>query len=571
MTFRTVTLTAVAALSLGMAASQAQAQAQTITVPLNEPGTAAPAQTGPGTVVTRGSDGATTVDTVGGVAAGSAPAVPANDAAAPAAPAATDTSAAPETTQTPGATGGVAATGPGAAPATGSIADPNATSAEADPSAEAASPSGMTGGATVESGAGNVVSGTTDAPATDGVTSTGVPAAQPQQPAVTDAATTEKTGGDVSDNESTPRPTAEGTTPAPQSSDAEATSTARSGTAAPDGAPATPTPTQSAGEPPAAPKEGLPASATEEQVTAPVPVGTEEGEAVVEDAPAPAASDAAAPEGAADTPADGQDHAAAPEGADAHAAEGAPAAAHAAHVEDVDFSFEGPFGRFDQFQLQRGLQVYTEVCSACHGMKQVAIRSLSDEGGPGLPEDQVRAYAAQMTIMDAETGEERPRLPTDHFPTVTGLGMGPDLSLMAKARAGFHGPYGTGISQLMNGMGGPEYIHAILNGYTGEQKEEAGSVLYENTAFASGWIAMPPPLQADQVAFADGAPADVDSMSMDVTSFLMWAAEPHLMDRKQVGFISVLFLIVLTVLLYLTNKRLWWPLKHGRDRLNDGR
>lgn len=564
MTFRTVTLTAVAALSLGMAASQVQAQAQTITVPLNEPGTAAPAQTGPRTVVTRGSDGATTVDTVGGVAAGSAP-------AAPAAPAATDTSAAPETTQTPGATGGVAATGPGAAPATGSIADPNATSAEADPSAEAASPSGMTGGATVESGAGNVVSGTTDAPATDGVTSTGVPAAQPQQPAVTDAATTEKTGGDVSDNESTPRPTAEGTTPAPQSSDAEATSTARSGTAAPDGAPATPTPTQSAGEPPAAPKEGLPASATEEQVTAPVPVGTEEGEAVVEDAPAPAASDAAAPEGAADTPADGQDHAAAPEGADAHAAEGAPAAAHAAHVEDVDFSFEGPFGRFDQFQLQRGLQVYTEVCSACHGMKQVAIRSLSDEGGPGLPEDQVRAYAAQMTIMDAETGEERPRLPTDHFPTVTGLGMGPDLSLMAKARAGFHGPYGTGISQLMNGIGGPEYIHAILNGYTGEQKEEAGSVLYENTAFASGWIAMPPPLQADQVAFADGAPADVDSMSMDVTSFLMWAAEPHLMDRKQVGFISVLFLIVLTVLLYLTNKRLWWPLKHGRDRLNDGR
>ena len=564
MTFRTVTLTAVAALSLGMAASQVQAQAQTITVPLNEPGTAAPAQTGPRTVVTRGSDGATTVDTVGGVAAGSAP-------AAPAAPAATDTSAAPETTQTPGATGGVAATGPGAAPATGSIADPNATSAEADPSAEAASPSGMTGGATVESGAGNVVSGTTDAPATDGVTSTGVPAAQPQQPAVTDAATTEKTGGDVSDNESTPRPTAEGTTPAPQSSDAEATLTARSGTAAPDGAPATPTPTQSAGEPPAAPKEGLPASATEEQVTAPVPVGTEEGEAVVEDAPAPAASDAAAPEGAADTPADGQDHAAAPEGADAHAAEGAPAAAHAAHVEDVDFSFEGPFGRFDQFQLQRGLQVYTEVCSACHGMKQVAIRSLSDEGGPGLPEDQVRAYAAQMTIMDAETGEERPRLPTDHFPTVTGLGMGPDLSLMAKARAGFHGPYGTGISQLMNGIGGPEYIHAILNGYTGEQKEEAGSVLYENTAFASGWIAMPPPLQADQVAFADGAPADVDSMSMDVTSFLMWAAEPHLMDRKQVGFISVLFLIVLTVLLYLTNKRLWWPLKHGRDRLNDGR
>ena len=186
------------------------------------------------------------------------------------------------------------------------------------------------------------------------------------------------------------------------------------------------------------------------------------------------------------------------------------APAHAPHqvIHDVAYSFEGPFGKYDQFQLQRGLQVYTEVCAGCHGMKQVPLRTLHDAGGPGLPEDQVRAYAAAMSVMDPETGEERPRLPTDFFPTVSGDGMGPDLSLMAKARAGFHGPYGTGISQLMNGIGGPEYIHAILNGYTGEQKEEAGSVLYENTAFASGWIAMPPPLQADQVAFADGAPAD---------------------------------------------------------------
>ncbi len=565
MTFRTVTLTAVAALSLGMAASQSQAQTQTVTVPLNAPGTAAPAQTGPGTVVTRGSDGVTTVDTVGGV--------PADEVAAPA-------GATPQgdaSQETPGALGGVAATGPGAAPAPGSIADPQASSADTlDPSASAMSPSSMTGSATVESGAGNVVSGTTDATAVGDVTSTGAPARLPQQPNVTEDATTEPsaevTGTDISDTESAARPTAEGETPAPQLSQEEATEAARTGTAAPDGAPATPTPTGSPGEPPAAPKEGLPASATEEQVTAPVPVGTEAGEPAPGEAPVAGAAPEGAADGVGDTPPDEQVPAAAPEGGeDAHAAEAAPAAAHHAHVEDVDFSFEGPFGRFDQFQLQRGLQVYTEVCSACHGMKQVAIRSLADEGGPGLPENQVRAYAAQMTIMDPETGEERPRLPTDHFPTVTGLGMGPDLSLMAKARAGFHGPYGTGISQLVNGMGGPEYIHAILTGYTGEQKEEAGSVLYENTAFASGWIAMPPPLQADQVAFADGAPSDVDSMSMDVTAFLMWAAEPHLMDRKQVGFVSVLFLIALTVLLYLTNQRLWWPLKHRADRLNDGR
>lgn len=234
----------------------------------------------------------------------------------------------------------------------------------------------------------------------------------------------------------------------------------------------------------------------------------------------------------------------------------------AAHIEDIAFSFEGPFGKFDQFQLQRGLQVYTEVCAACHGMKFVPIRTLHDNGGPGLPEDQVRAYAANMTpILDPDTGEERARLPTDHFPTVTGDGMGPDLSLMAKARAGFHGPYGTGINQLLKGIGGPEYIHAILVGYTGEEVEQAGTVLYQNTAFPSGYIAMPPPLSDDLVTYEDGTPATVDQMARDVSAFLMWTAEPKLTYRKQVGLVSVLFLIALTSLLYLTNKRLWAPHK----------
>ncbi len=239
------------------------------------------------------------------------------------------------------------------------------------------------------------------------------------------------------------------------------------------------------------------------------------------------------------------------------------AASHGApHIEDISFSFEGPFGKYDQFQLQRGLQVYTEVCAACHGMKFVPIRTLHDDGGPGLPEDQVRAYAANLTpILDPETGEERPRLPTDHFPTVSGDGMGPDLSLMAKARAGFHGPQGTGINQFLRGIGGPEYIHAILTSYTGEEVEQAGSVFYQNTAFASGNIAMPPPLSDDLVTYEDGTPATVDQMARDVSAFLMWTAEPKLTDRKQVGLVSVLFLIVLTSLLYLTNKRLWAPHK----------
>lgn len=236
------------------------------------------------------------------------------------------------------------------------------------------------------------------------------------------------------------------------------------------------------------------------------------------------------------------------------------AAGGGGHIEDIQFSFEGPFGKFDKHQLQRGLQVYTEVCAACHGLKFVPIRTLSDEGGPELPEDQVRAYAATLTVVDKETGEERPAVPADKFPANTGANA-PDLSLMAKARAGFHGPYGLGINQLVKGIGGPEYIHAILTSYSEETKEEAGSTFYENHAFSTGWIGMPAPLSDDMVTYADGTPATVDQMARDVSAFLMWTAEPKLMARKHMGFVAVLFLIGLSTLLYLTNKKLWAGVK----------
>ena len=227
---------------------------------------------------------------------------------------------------------------------------------------------------------------------------------------------------------------------------------------------------------------------------------------------------------------------------------------------DIACSVAGPFGTVDRMQLQRGLQVFTEVCSACHGLTHVPIRTLADEGGPQLPEDQVRAYAAQFDIDDPLTGETRSRTPNDHFP-VSGLENAPDLSLMAKARAGFHGPYGTGISQLLNGIGGPEHIYSILTGYTGEEKEEAGNVFYENTAFSTGWIAMPPPLSDGLVEFADGHDNSSASMAEDVAAFLMWTAEPKMMARKQAGFVAVVFLSFLAVLLYLTNKRIWADVK----------
>ncbi|MCV6584457.1 MAG: cytochrome c1 [Marinibacterium sp.] len=231
------------------------------------------------------------------------------------------------------------------------------------------------------------------------------------------------------------------------------------------------------------------------------------------------------------------------------------------HIEDFQFSFEGPFGTYDQNQLQRGLQIYTEVCSACHGLQYVPIRTLADPGGPGLPEEQVRAYAAQtFEVFDPELDDFRPAKETDHFPANTAAGA-PDLSLMAKARAGFHGPAGTGLAQLFKGMGGAEYIASLLTEYTGEEKTEAGVTLYENKAFPGGWISMAPPLFDEQVEFLDGHPNTVHHMAEDVSAFLMWTAEPKMMARKQAGFVGVLFLTILSVMLYLTNKRIWAPVK----------
>ncbi len=247
----------------------------------------------------------------------------------------------------------------------------------------------------------------------------------------------------------------------------------------------------------------------------------------------------------------------------------AQAAGDAGHIEDVDFSFEGPFGSFDQLQLQRGLQVFTESCAACHGMKFVPIRTLSDKNGPGMPEDQVRAYAAifpildetaNLHLIDIEKNEYRPLTQADNFPA-NNTANAPDLSLMAKARAGFHGPQGTGINQILKGMGGPEYIYSILTGYTGKEKVEAGTTFYENTAFPGGWIAMAPPLFDGQFEFADGHSSDPHHVAEDISAFLMWTAEPTMMARKKAGLVGVIFLSLFTFLLYLTNKKLWAPHK----------
>jgi len=233
-------------------------------------------------------------------------------------------------------------------------------------------------------------------------------------------------------------------------------------------------------------------------------------------------------------------------------------ASEGGHVHDFAFSFEGPFGSYDKEQLQRGLKVYTEVCSACHGLRYVAFRQLEDLG---YTEDEVAAYAATHDVEDPELGDTRPGKPTDYFPHITSAGA-PDLSLMAKARAGFHGPYSTGINQLIHGTGGPEYIASILTGFTGETKEQAGTTFYENKTFPGGWMAMPDTVLADgQVEFDDGSPNDLEHEAQDVAAFLMWTAEPKLDQRKAAGVMGIILLVLLTSLLYLTNKRLWAPVK----------
>lgn len=345
-----------------------------------------------------------------------------------------------------------------------------------------------------------------------------------------------------------------------------------------DAAPAEETTTEEAPtEEPAAEEETATEDATDEEPAATEETATEEAPA--EDATEEAAAEAEAAdeemvaeeEAVADEEMAAEEEMASEEAADEAMAteehadeEHSDAGGHGgAHIEDVAFSFEGPFGTYDQQQLQRGLKVYMDVCRACHGLQYVPIRTLTDLG---YSEDEVRAFAAEnLEVFDAELDDYRPALPRDNFPSVSGEGMGPDLSLMAKARAGFHGPAGTGLAQLFKGMGGPEYITSFLTGFTGEEREVAGQYLYENTAFDGGWVSMPPQLSDGLVEFDDGHANDAHHIAEDVSAFLMWTAEPKMMQRKQAGFIGVIMLIILSSMLYLTNKKLWAPHKYGKD------
>jgi ubiquinol-cytochrome c reductase cytochrome b/c1 subunit len=235
------------------------------------------------------------------------------------------------------------------------------------------------------------------------------------------------------------------------------------------------------------------------------------------------------------------------------------------------WSFSGPFGKYDEAQLQRGFKIYKEVCSTCHSMELLSFRNLADPGGPGFTEAQVAALAAEYKIKDVDDkGEpiERPGRPADHFPSpfpntkaaAAANGVAPpDMSTLAKARTYQRGfPWFIFDIFTQYQEQGPDYIVAILNGYKEPPKGfELPSGGHYNEYFPGHNIAMPQPLQDGQVTFDDGAPNSLHEEAKDIAAFLMWAAEPHMVARKRIGFQVMIFLIVLAGLLYFTKKKVW--------------
>lgn len=240
------------------------------------------------------------------------------------------------------------------------------------------------------------------------------------------------------------------------------------------------------------------------------------------------------------------------------AAGAAQAAGEAEHPHDMSWPHEGIFGTFDRPAVQRGFQVYREVCAACHGVKYLAFRNLADVG---YNEDQIKAIAAEYTVTDGpnDQGEmfERAGIPSDRVPppypndeaaaVANGGKAPPDLSLVVKAREG-----------------GEDYLYSLLVGYEEEppadvEVPEGG---YYNPYFGGHIIAMPQPLSDEQVTYADGTPATVAQMSADVTEFLAWVAEPKLEERKRTGLMAMLFMIVLTGLLFAWKRKIWADVPH---------
>ncbi len=221
----------------------------------------------------------------------------------------------------------------------------------------------------------------------------------------------------------------------------------------------------------------------------------------------------------------------------------------------TNWSFKGIFGKFDRGALQRGYQVYTEVCASCHSMKYLSYRNLAEKGGPEFSEAEAKAIAASFEVIDGPNtdGEmfTRPGKLSDKFvmpyenveaaKAANGGAYPPDMSVLIKARSG-----------------GADYIYSLLQGYV-EPPEgiTLDDGVYYNKYMYGKKIKMASPLSDGIIEYSDGTNTSIEQMSKDVTTFLMWAAEPHLEARHKMGFKAIVYLIILTILVYFSMKKIW--------------
>jgi cytochrome c1 len=224
-------------------------------------------------------------------------------------------------------------------------------------------------------------------------------------------------------------------------------------------------------------------------------------------------------------------------------------------IESQSWTFEGPFGSFDRAQLQRGYRVYKDICSNCHSMRLLSYRNLGEGGGPEFSREAVETLAGQVQVTDGPNDKaemfQRPGRSSDRFRSpfpsdaaaraANGGALPPDLSVMAKARPG-----------------GPDYIYALLTGYRQAPAGfELSQGMHYNLAFPGHQIAMPPPLVDGAVPYTDGTKPTVDNYARDASAFLMWAAEPKLEERHELGARVVIFLIAFCVIMFLAKRTVW--------------
>ncbi len=220
-----------------------------------------------------------------------------------------------------------------------------------------------------------------------------------------------------------------------------------------------------------------------------------------------------------------------------------------------NWTFKGPFGKFDRSSLQRGYQVYQEVCASCHSLKYVSYRNLSEPGGPEFTKEEVKAIAASFEIIDGPNSDgemfTRPGRISDKLvmpykneeeaKVANGGAYPPDMSVLVKAR-----------------KGGADYVYSVLLGYDQPPSNiQLDDGVYYNKYMYGNKIKMPAPLSDDLIEYSDGTKATEEQMAKDVVSFLMWTAEPHLEQRHKIGFRAIVYLIILSVLVYFSMKKIW--------------